>query len=118
MWLYGGGINVCDGQNVEIRDNVIRGNRAGITAVDICRSETTGLKNVYIHDNDIETAGEWAAGFATTCGRPIWNSDNRYERNRYKVASSTKFCGEDQDHLGWQEWQALGQDAGGTYEVV
>jgi len=125
-WFYGGGITIGHSRDVEVYNNVLRGNRCGITGTDQCRGSGAygeyRLQNVYIHGNTIEMLhgkpGTWAAGFATTCGRPVYSSANQYEGNHYRLFSSSLFADQNQKAVSWLDWQQMNQDREGTCSVT
>jgi hypothetical protein len=121
---FGAGILIVNNRDVEVYDNTVVGNFAGITGVQQPRgSGRYGLRetaNLYVHDNIIGVAsGFEAAGIEALgcdCFEYFDSKNNRWQRNTYLLSDPAA-----QDAFEWKDallafkdWQALGMDTTGV----
>jgi parallel beta-helix repeat protein len=112
-WIAGAGVFVSTAANVEICNNIIKGNYQGVTGFQEDRGAggrgiyTT--TNAFIHDNYI-TMERGVTGFTS---RAINDPSNLFRRNHYCLTGRPSFLwGNKTDARGWQ---AVGNDSGGTF---
>jgi parallel beta-helix repeat protein len=119
-WLWGGGIQVSSSKNVEVYNNLLEGNKHGITVIQQSRgSGTIGdyiAENVYVHDNTV-TQPSGMTGIVQDVGdNAIFTSrNNRFERNKYLITGNTRPFAWMNGARTEQEWKAYGQDVNGTF---
>jgi parallel beta-helix repeat protein len=122
--MRGGGIAVVSSPNVEIYGNTIRNNQNGIAVnQDERGSGPYGLhevNNLFVHDNTIVMqSGYTGLGLGRgLSGNTYYTSkNNRFVRNNYTLGTRTKyFYWQDAERTPAQ-WQAYGQDQGGTFSA-
>ena len=116
-WADGSGIKVSSSPDVEIHHNSISYNRNGVALIQYDRSATPSVhgphitEDNYVHDNLISAGPQAAgiAGIAISSGSPqlcAEGSDNRFQRNTYRLAPNVvggfRWCGHT---LGFEEWR-------------
>jgi PKD repeat protein len=120
-WPTPAGIQVVNGTDVEIYENVVRDNRNGIAVAGAVGYPThdcvPDLRNVWVHDNEIRMT-EGLTGIAENFGDPaIFTSrGNRFENNRYELGTGADYFIWDGRRMDEDEWRAEGQDVNGTFQ--
>ncbi|MFF1823057.1 right-handed parallel beta-helix repeat-containing protein [Kribbella sp. NPDC058245] len=110
----GGGINVNTSAGVQVRGNLVKDNRNGISI----QSRTRGdgprgryvLSDVVVEGNLIVLGGpEASTGVVENKGSPTQSGAVTFRRNSYQLPSSTRF-GYRGKSLTWPQWQEAGFD--------
>jgi len=125
--VKGGGILIANSPNVEVYGNTVVGNNQGIGAVQHDRYDEPAdwkaqgefeLKNLYVHDNYVQTSGQ--TGIFVASGpygdKPLTSWNNRFDHNTYVVAGISTPFRWGNDKIGIDEWQSHGQDTHSTFK--
>lgn len=121
-WVWGPGILVAASPNTEVFGNTVEGNYNGITVVQQTRGEkaTYGphlVKNVHIHDNNINMSARGVSGFAQDVGNTglFTLSTVKFTANKYQLGTNARPFHWQNGTRNVSEWQGYGQDVGGTF---
>jgi hypothetical protein len=124
-WIWGGGIQISTSRDVEIYGNVLEDNRTGISVVAQDRGQADWVTtNIWVHDNTVTQRARMPAGAASdvpvaTQPRSAYYAGIKFDRNTYQVTSGNQNSFEWADGCcqSWTQWQAYGNDAGGSLTV-
>ncbi|TDD60728.1 right-handed parallel beta-helix repeat-containing protein [Kribbella antibiotica] len=110
----GGGINVNTSSDVQVRGNLVKDNRNGISIQSRTRGEGPRgryvLSNVVVEGNLIVLGGPAAStGVVENKGSPTQSGAVTFRRNSYQLPTSTRF-GYRGKELSWPQWQEAGFD--------
>jgi parallel beta-helix repeat protein len=131
-YLWNAGIGIHASPNVEVHNNTVSGNYAGIVAIEQDRSIDAAkygphiVQNLYVHDNIVtqstlpRSSGELSvgAGIATDIAgnTAVFTSrNNRFVNNRYTLGSNPRPFAWMNGTRTESEWKAYGQDVTGTF---
>ena len=127
IWMFGAGIYIASSANVEIYGNVVEDNYAGIGAVQ--RELYTGqygvqeVKNLYVHDNTIRTAGKNGLIQVIYDTSYYTSKNNRFVHNTYELSCNqpTPFAWKEPNggtyyaYVTKNQWVGYGNDTTGTF---
>ncbi len=119
--VHGAGVFVQNSSDVEIHDNVARGNNNGITVLHQNRgSGQYGLwdtRRIHVHRNTIEVSSTAKIGFSVdTSGGGYWNLDTVcYDYNVYTAPNGYDRFWWSSGGITWNAWRGVGQDPNGTF---
>jgi parallel beta-helix repeat protein len=121
IWLWGAGIVISASSDVEVYGNTLSGNAHGIAGVQQARGSgiygTYLLRNIYVHDNDIDLSAGGKTGAVQDIGdNSMFTTANiRFAANRYTLgANAYPFAWANADRSVTQ-WKGYGQDLTGTF---
>ena len=114
--MYGAGILIAHSSDVEVYGNVVEDNWNGIVGVQQDR-DNYYLRNLWVHDNTVEMSrgGSGVAASGSSNDPFTSASNNRFDRNDYRVPASEGKPFRWRGSESWSGWRAAGQDPQGTY---
>lgn len=117
--IYGAGIRVDQSRDVEVYNNIVEDNAAGITATHepheaICFDLPLDLTNLFVHGNTITQMHGIAAGVSLRDANSI-PPGNRWESNSYRLGDPNGLHFYWSDPINADAWQANGQDVQGAF---
>jgi parallel beta-helix repeat protein len=115
-WLYGAGILIAHSSDVEVYGNVVEDNWNGIVGIQQDR-DNYYLKNLWVHDNTVKMSRGGSGVGETGSGNDPFTSasNNRFDRNDYRVSSSEGKPFRWRGSETWTGWRNAGQDPQGSY---
>jgi len=110
----GGGINVNTSADVQVRGNLVKDNRNGISIQSRTRGEGPRgryvLSNVIVEGNTIVLSDAASStGVVENKGSPTTSGAVTFRRNSYRLPGSTRFAYRGKS-LTWPQWQQAGFD--------